>query len=468
MGERTRVRISIADQAIPVARTPNRRQASTDSVIIPADRTAGTGAPARRTYAQQAGRERTAETRFRSGVPWRRRTAQIADRMRKTAIRWNTATFTPDMASRCASPVLLQQRYHRVGERRGFPPSPAKGGTARRRSCRSAACTQSPVRRLARAKNASTLPSPGFPGKEHRPGGVREKGVPGPVHHGGPFPGYLPGIPGASGGMKPSRRAKDGRKGNRPVRVPDVQQDRPQPVRPLRPRDGHDRRLPRSRPSRCRSPAGPETFPSSTTSRLQVRTNGRRVDERDPPRRHRPAQAPPRRTRPRTRGTAGRRRNAEAARRKAETAPPAGPAARARKKPARYARSRRKRRPWPRKGWSMGGPSGKSRSAAESRDGRCPRTSTPRSGTSRSPSMVDRLRDSCPGLPAFARKHAPSGTVSLGALVPMRRGTDQACGSAPRTYSRGDAVYFAVRISEVARLEDLPLLKEDPREGSVR
>jgi len=100
MGERTSVRISIADQAAPAARTPKSRQASTASVIIPADRTAGTGAPASRTYAQQAGNDRTAEARLRSGVPYRRRTAHIAERARKAAIRQNTATFTPDIASR--------------------------------------------------------------------------------------------------------------------------------------------------------------------------------------------------------------------------------------------------------------------------------------------------------------------------------------------------------------------------------
>ena len=65
MGERTRVRISIADQAIPVARTPNRRQASTDSVIIPAERTAGTGAPARRNWASCSWRATN-----RTAGPW--------------------------------------------------------------------------------------------------------------------------------------------------------------------------------------------------------------------------------------------------------------------------------------------------------------------------------------------------------------------------------------------------------------
>jgi hypothetical protein len=61
-------------------------------------------------------------------------------------------------------------------------------------------------------------------------------------------------------------------------------------------------------------------------------------------------------------------RKADAARRIAQTAPQAGPAARERKKPPRYASRRRKSPPCPLKGWSMRGAHRKTRSVGRMRE----------------------------------------------------------------------------------------------------
>src|SRR3989304_2578991 len=89
------VRRSIPVQAIPGARTPSRRHRRTAMVIIPAERTAGAGAPARgvgaparKTEAQDAGNARSGGRRFRSGVPCLLRNAHIAARRRKTVMMW--------------------------------------------------------------------------------------------------------------------------------------------------------------------------------------------------------------------------------------------------------------------------------------------------------------------------------------------------------------------------------------------
>ncbi|MBP2687449.1 MAG: hypothetical protein H6Q81_2354, partial [Deltaproteobacteria bacterium] len=105
VGDTRSVIVSIPVQAIPGARTPHLRHSRIATVIIPAERTAGVGAPARRTYAQDAGSARSGGRRFRSGAPCLFRAAHIADRRRNTARMWKIATLTPEMASRWARPV---------------------------------------------------------------------------------------------------------------------------------------------------------------------------------------------------------------------------------------------------------------------------------------------------------------------------------------------------------------------------
>ena len=179
-------------------------------MIMPADRTAGVGAPARRTYAQDAGNARSAGRRFRSGVPCLLRNAQIAARRRKTARRWKIATFTPDMASRWARPV------RRSNVTRGWE----YGGTspvARERRYRepfvvpATRRTHSPVRRRAGGKGSRHRPSPATSGRKTAFAASAEKEYCAPCAIAAHSLGTSPGFPGPrTGCSRPAARTRAG------------------------------------------------------------------------------------------------------------------------------------------------------------------------------------------------------------------------------------------------------------------